>query len=340
MAQRMIDLAEENITSAIEPSLRPSVEQVKLKAQSLIQYATILQTKYLETTMEKIAAANASNEIAILNFSKKYLQAEEDYLELMEKVFDFQNTVNAFLGQQIIMTFVYVSPKSGQVTLYKMNNSVDELTLDRAASSRGGYITGRLSTLKKIKQSGAVLTDSSYAEKEGLDNTFQEVWQRYRISKSHLKMGGAAYILWKIDEWDGVWISGAGPLGEAYLAFFLNKYVFSNDLEPDVKTFMLNKSYGAINADNASGFLSGDVESDAAQFGVKMRGAQPLSYLEIIQYAQEILNTSDLTQYLQQLKQKLKQEGSQNMVHKLANLSKLEVDGLKNTISKRIDAKI
>lgn len=340
MAQRIVDLGEENIISAIEPSLRPSVEQVKLKAQSLIQYATVLQNKYLETTMEKIAAANASNEIAILNFSKKYLQSEADYLKLMEKVFDFQNIVNAFLGQQIIMTFVYVSPKSGQVTLYKMNNSINELTVNRTSSSRGGYLTGRLSTLKKIKQSGAVLTNSSYTEKKGLDNTFQEVWQRYRISKSHIKMGGAAYILWKIDEWDGVWISGAGPLGEAYLAFFLNKYVFSNNLEPDVKTFMLNKSYGAINADNTSGFLSGDVEFGSTQFGVKMRGAQPLSYLEIIQYAQEILNASDLTQYLQQLKQKLKQEGSQNMVHKIANLNKLEVDSLKNTISKQINVKI
>ena len=71
-----------------------------------------------------------------------------------------------------------------------------------------------------------------------------------------------------------------------------------------------------------------------------MRGAQPLSYLEIIQYAQEILNTTDLTQYLQQLKQKLKQKGSQNMVHKIANLNKLEVDSLKNAISERLNIKI
>ena len=49
------------------------------------------------------------------------------------------------------MTFVAISPSSGKVTLYNMDNSIEDLTLDKAAQSRGGYITGRISSLSKIK---------------------------------------------------------------------------------------------------------------------------------------------------------------------------------------------
>jgi hypothetical protein len=75
------------------------------------------------------------------------------------------------------------------------------------------------------------MINSSYNdnEKATLDRTFQEVWQRYRISKNKIQLGGAAYIIWYLSTSpDGVWISGAGPLGEAYVAFFINNYVFSN----------------------------------------------------------------------------------------------------------------
>jgi hypothetical protein len=115
-----------------------------------------------------------------------------------------------------------------------------------------------------------------------------------------LKLRGAAYILWRYrGEWDGAWISGSGPLGEAYVAFFLNNYKFNSAIEASVRTFMTNKRYGAINADSASGFLKGDVVKGAAQFGVKTLGAQTMSYLEVIEYAKEILQTVDIIYFPQ-----------------------------------------
>jgi hypothetical protein len=94
-----------------------------------------------------LATLNTESEAAVLNFSKKYVKEKVDYSKLMKYVFDFQNIVNEFLGQKIIMTFVAIAPTTGKVTLYNMENSVKDLSLDQVVSSRGGHITGRMFSL-------------------------------------------------------------------------------------------------------------------------------------------------------------------------------------------------
>jgi hypothetical protein len=236
------------------------------------------------------------------------------------------------------MTFVSIAPTTGKVTLYNMENSVKDLTIERAAESKGGGIIGRFNSMKKIKQYGQLMINSNYEKngKETLDRTFQEVWQRYRISKAKLQLRGAAYILWNLGHWDGVWISGAGPLGEAYMSFFINKFIFSNKIESSVMTFMVHHRYGAILADNASGFLKGDVVQEAAQFGVKIKQAQPLSYIEIIKYAEVILKTTDVENFLTQLQKDLENKASHNMVKRLTELNTTEYESLYADLEKRI----
>lgn len=340
ISREMLDLGKNDIFKAIEPNLRPSADQVKIAAKDLTDYAITLQAKYGGNVSEQLASLNTANEQSVLNFSKKYVQQATEYSELMTKVFEFQNKANEFLGQRIIMTFVAITPTTGKVTLYNMDNSVNDLSISKASSTRGGYLTGRMSSLQKIKNASKEIIDSSQemvAAKESLDMTFQEVWQRYRISKAKLKLGGAAYIMWNIDGWDGRWISSAGPLGEAYVAFFINKYIFSKEIEYSVKDYMTNNSYGAKNADNASGFLKGDVSQGAAQFGVKIKGAQPLGYTDIIKFAQEIQQVTDVEQYLKALSQKLEDNSSQNMVKDLSSSLNKEYESLISDLEKRID---
>lgn len=340
VAREAIDTGKAEIFSEIDNSLRPDEAAVKEAAQNLINYALSLQSKYGLSIADQMSTLNTENESAILNFSKKYVKEKAEYQELMKKVFTFQNLVNEFLGQRIIMTFVSISPTTGKVTLYNTDNSIADLSVDVAAASRGGHITGRMTSLEKIKQASKDIINTSYDEqgKQSLDRTFQEVWQRYRISKNKVKLGGAAYILWYLGTWDGVWVSGAGPLGEAYVAFFLNNYMFSHMIEPSVKDFMLNEQYGSIKADNASGFLKGDIVKGAAQFGVKVRGAQPLGYMEVIAYAQEMLKSTDITQYLKNLQNKLENEGVNNMVKQLSNVLELEEKGLLEAMENRVNS--
>ena len=339
VAREMLDIGKADSLQAIDEMLRPTAQQVRDAAQELINYASSLQATYGLTVADQLATLNTSSEAAVLNFSKKYIKEKAEYQQLMTYVFNFQNLANEFLGQKIVMTFVAISPSSGKVTLYNMDNSIEDLTLDKAAQSRGGYITGRISSLSKIKNASKDIVNTEYNEsdKNRLDQTFQEVWQRYRISKNKLKLGGAAYIIWYLGTWDGVWISGAGPLGEAYVAFFVNNYLFSNKIEPNVRDFMLNSQYGSIKADNASGFLKGDIVKGAAQFGVKIKGAQPMSYMDVIKYAQELLEASDVGTYLKELQIKLESEGEQNMVKPLANFAQESYEVLLKDMQSRLD---
>jgi hypothetical protein len=90
----------------------------------------------------------------------------------MNRVFDFQNKVNAFMGRRIIMTFVAISKISGDVTLYNMENSVKDLNIERAAESRGGHLVGRYTSMEKIKKASRSLENSAYKDKDTLDRTF------------------------------------------------------------------------------------------------------------------------------------------------------------------------
>ena len=67
---------------------------------------------------------------------------------------------------------------------------------------------------------------------------------------------------------------------------------------------MLNGKYGAVKADNASGLLQGDVTKGSLEFGVKINGATALGYVDIIKYAKELLEVSDVKNFLLGLKQK------------------------------------
>lgn len=304
-----------SIESLQKSNLQASADDVKKAAQHLIAYTEELIAKNNDFASQA-AAMNSSTDIeTVYNFSKKLVKTKDEFTELMSRVFDFQNKANAFLGQQVQMMFLYFD-RSNKVQMYAVENSIQDLTLDRASSKRGGAISGRY-TKSKIAKMGKLI-DNSKAKDTHLESTFDEVYTRFKISKQKQKMRGAAYILWKESgEWDGAWVSGAGALGEAYFNFFVNEYIFSTMVEPAVKDFMTNDKYGAVLADNASGLLQGDVGKDSMEYGIKIQGATAIGYMEIIDYAKEMLEAADIKQYLLNLKQKLQSEGQQNMVKML-----------------------
>lgn len=332
MAQEAVNAAIDLATQEFEMEATPSAEEVRAAASALVQFTEALNARYKDNVAEM--NGNKDNIEAVMKFSKKMVQTREDFTDLMQKVLDFQNISNAFLGQKVQMTFAYIAPKTGKVTLYAVDNSIEDLTLDRASKSHGGNITGRYKQ-GRIRQMAQEIINSKY-DSSSLENTFGEVYNRFQISKSILKLRGAAYILWKNPEWDGVWVSGAGPLGEAYVNFFINEYKFTQMMEANVQDFMINPSYGAHLADKASGFLQGDVTKGAIEFGVKLNGATALGYMDIIQYARELLDAADVRQYLEGLKVKLHDEGARNMVRPLADGIDNEIQSLIEPLEKHI----
>lgn len=306
---------EASIESLQKSDLQASADDVKKAAQHLIAYTEELIAKNNSLASQASSMSSGTDIETVYNFSKKLVKTKNEFIELMSRVFDFQNKANAFLGQQVQMMFLYFD-RSNKVQMYAVENSIQDLTLDRASSKRGGAISGRY-TRSKIAKMGKLI-DNSSAKDTNLESTFDEVYTRFKISKQKQKMRGAAYILWKENgEWDGAWVSGAGALGEAYFNFFVNEYIFSTMVEPAVKDFMTNNKYGAVLADNASGLLQGDVGKGSMEYGIKIQGATAMGYMEIIDYAKEMLEAADIKQYLLDLKQKLQSEGQQNMVKML-----------------------
>ena len=333
VAQEAVDNAVELAALEFEDFIRPSAEEVRAAARELIAYTEELRAKSATnaSALEEIKSESPS---AALKFSKKMVETKEEFKKLMGKVLDFQNISNEFLGQKVQMTFVSIAPKTGKVTLYAVDNSVEDIGLDRASKSHGGDITGRYKQ-GLIKKVAKQIVNSQY-DSSSLDSTFAETYERYKISKARLKLKGAAYILWKENGWDGAWISGAGPLGEAFVNFFVNEYKFNGMMETNVKDFMMNNQYGAVLADNASGFLQGDVTKGALEFGVKINSATALGYMDIIGYAQDLLNTADVEQYLLALKETLREKGVSNMVRPLENVLNEEAESLLAPLEERI----
>jgi len=314
--------------------IRPSAEQVKQAARDLIAVTEEIRLK-AQSNMSYLENVKAGEDDgAAYKFSKKMVTQKEDFKMLMEKVLNFQNMANAFLGQKVQMTFVAISSK-GEAKLYAVENSIEDIALDKAAESRGGDWRGRYrqGLIKKVAQQ---IVNSNY-DSNSLDNTFQNVYTRYKISKNRLKLLGAAYILWKDPKWEGVWISGAGPLGEAYVNFFVNEIFFNSGIEKNVKNFMLDNKYGAVKADNASGFLQGDVTKGALEFGVKINAATAMGYMEIIQYAEDLLESTDIEKFLLDLKRNLAEKGANNMVKPINNILNEEVQNQLNPIMQAIE---
>lgn len=306
---------EASIESLQKSDLQASADDVKKAAQHLIAYTEELIAKNNDFASQAAAMSSGTDIETVYNFSKKLVKTKDEFTELMSRVFDFQNKANAFLGQQVQMMFLYFD-RNNKVQMYAVENSIQDLTLDRASSKRGGAISGRY-TRSKIAKMGKLI-DNNSAKNTNLEPTFDEVYTRFKISKQKQKMRGTAYILWKENgEWDGAWVSGAGALGEAYFNFFVNEYIFSTMIEPAVKDFMTNNKYGAVLADNASGLLQGDVGKGSMEYGIKIQDATAMGYMEVIDYAKEMLEAADIKQYLLDLKQKLQSEGQQNMVKML-----------------------
>ena len=334
-SNELIQQSINEVSEQIQKDLQPSEEKVKTAARELIKYTQEIENEYRNIVNQKNAFNSNTDIETVFHFTKKMIKNKEQFTELMRLVYNFQNEANALLNQRVQMTFLYFT-RQNKVEMYTLNNSVEDLTLDRAAQSRGGSITGRYK--KTLIASKGKLIEQKPAESTHLDSTFEEVYTRFKISKQKQKLLGAAYILWKENgELDGAYVSGAGPLGEAYFNFFINEYEFNSMIEPAVKDFMINEEFGAIMADSTSGFLQGDVSKNGIEYGIKIQSATALGYTDIIKYAQEVLEQTNIKQYLINLKQKLQLEGSKNMVRLLnKNLNEIS-DELKQAIQQRIE---
>ena len=153
IAKEAMDSAIEETSKYIETEIKSTEQEVKLAAQKLVQYADSLQMEW--NNAKRIAASLGPDEDPVqkvYKFQKKMIKSNVQFREVMKYVLDLQNKINSFLGQKVQMVYTYIG-KNGQVEVFKFDNDVEHLKIDRASQSHGGGITGRIRFSKKALNS-------------------------------------------------------------------------------------------------------------------------------------------------------------------------------------------
>lgn len=112
-------------------------------------------------------------------------------------------------------------------------------------------------------------------ENEELQKTAMEIDRRYLNYKKR--------VMWYVNNsWKGYRFYTKGPINEAFVNFYVHNVQLLNSMEKNIDIYMLDGTYGAINADATKGFLIGDVSKGGLQFAVKGIFGSPQGTKEVI----------------------------------------------------------
>lgn len=192
---------------------------------------------------------------------------------IYQDFFILQNKINSFINQKIIMTYVHVDPITGRRELRLFENNIENLSATIVTNAYGA----QYAKLGYELESHYQLLKNSLPDEEnkGLQITAMEVEARYERFKHR--------ILWKYNNnWIGYKLTNRGPINEAFTAFFIHEIQLKNGLHENINTFMTLSPYGVIYADNANGFLIGDVSLGGLQFAVKGAYGSPQNFTLIV----------------------------------------------------------
>lgn len=139
-------------------------------------------------------------------------------------------------------------------------------------------IADKLSSLKRMDND---------KDNTNLNKTFQDVLERYKISKKK------RYVMQKLnDGWRKAKVGSQGDLAEAYSFFyFTGKYNFNQEREQNVNTFIME---GVVKVDAISGLYQGDISEEelAYDYAIKKGNASFLQLGQVIKLSEKILTAA------------------------------------------------
>lgn len=302
--------------------IKPAQEEVRKKAIDFLNAYENAQKKY-----------QAALEEQRIKKSRRLKQQIE--LEIARSAFDdFQNSINAYYDQLVKIMYVYMDPETGEVILSPQDNTTELLEVNETY----GSVQYHLNEIKKQFKFKQEDYDSTL-----LDATEQSIYARWNIAKKRTKSNRFLPILWKIgNTWEGAKVNNLGTIAEAYVNFYLAKYQFSNYLEQNVKTYILDEKYGAAAVDNMSGFLIGDTQvlspmKRSIQFAVKKDTASPANMAEVYEETKKVIEAADFTEQLsKRFIDVEKGKAKQNQVKKLSESIENTYNGLIQELQKEL----
>lgn len=322
---------------------QPSLNELKLAAHEFLavidfyqiqlnNFSALLKKQYdIRAQYGKSNVKNIDEYIANKSEIRSFLISEIPE-KIYTAMFKFQKTLNAFLGQNVVMVLVFDNGSGPE--LYQMT-SADVLSYDYSSA---GALTARYrninentkQSLKKI-EIDETLTKFSLV---GLKTTRAEVIQRYTCAKQ--KSSGYRYVLWQSgDKWYKMKVTSLGDIEEAYAVFiFANKEdpSFAKDIESNVEDFLLR---GVNMVDNVSGLLSGDTSLQNLEIGIKSLSASTLGMQQVKDLALQVIKENFTEESLQKIKDKLEASGRMRNQSKQFVRSKIDKELIQDILANR-----
>lgn len=245
------------------------------------------------------------------------LQLKKDLI--YKDFFELQNLINLFIYQKVIMTYVHVDPITGQRELRIFDNDISQLEVKTINNYGRSYAKLGYDIAERYQQLKNSLSDQ---ENSGLQATAAEVEARY------IKYKGR--ILWKINnEWVGYKLYNRGPINEAFTAFYLKEIQLNNSLGNNIHQFMTSVDpQGVIYADNANGFLIGDISLGGLQFAVKGAYGSPQNFTTIINWLKKIRDQNFSFESFQEFIQRFKEIEQEKATKLVKPLTKRSIDSM------------
>ena len=362
-----IQISDSTITSLVNKLLdeaaRPTKELVNLSMKDIKQaakdYLLILQRE--ENNITNLQAAldiqkkyvkeqiKNFNSKAELKSSKAYIEqrerikqeqkkqsTRESILNIYKASLAFQDLVNGYIGQEMVIT--YVATTKSKVGVFNiplkeafaqglLNIDITSKTYDISIRFKGSF--SKLEKLANDVNNAIERMEAGIPQEQVniLDNTYKEVVRRFKTYKGENKNGKqVGIILWKpTSKWYKMTPSSLGDINEAYTAYYLqakNYPVLNGSLEQTIDTFMQL----VADVDSAAGLMLGDISNEALglEYAVKSAGASTLSIKQIKDLANEILNSRITKTDLKNLKSTDAQKGV--LRNFIEELTKEEVD--------------
>lgn len=280
-------------------------ERIKSLINSLILNMEVYQNQ-VKLLPEKTVAATMQK-----------LQLKKDLI--YKDFFELQNLMNLFIYQKVVMTYVHVDPITGQREIRLFDNDISHLEINQVSNYGRSYTKLGYDVSARYQQLRNSLSDE---DNLGLQTAAAEVEARYVKYKGR--------ILWQINnEWVGYKLYNRGPINEAFTAFYIKEVQLKNSLEDNFHEFMTSVDpQGVIYADNANGFLIGDVSLGGLQFAVKGAFGSPQNFTTIISWLKKIREENFSHASIQQFIERFKYEEQEKATKLVKPMTKRSIDAM------------
>lgn len=250
----------------------------------------------LKRTLSTSNTDNAEEIVDEIKKLKEVIIDQQQFMEFLKYVDNYVKQLNLYFGQTIKTVYVYKNAR-GEVKLYEVTGTIDEVTKYR----QGSHGRGAGATYKSnVTKNAGYREMEEIPKNENLIETYKEALSRALATRKKLKAYNLTnntefkgmYVYWQLqkDYWEKMKVNTTGDLAEGYAYFALDEargkvFRIEQNLEKRIGHFMLK---GVAQVDSISGLFWGDVQAGQAQYAIKAAGASTMGYKQVLELADSI----------------------------------------------------